>query len=82
MQRGSRFSSVWDLFQLNRSRFNHHKGGWTLKKKINIIVGDGALMGSIVLRNAGLRSLEEAEARYLESLRKACPDLADKVHHV
>jgi hypothetical protein len=29
-----------------------------------------------------LRSLEEAEARYLESLRKACPDLVDKVHHV
>jgi hypothetical protein len=29
-----------------------------------------------------LRSLEEAESRYLESLRKACPDLADKVHHV
>jgi hypothetical protein len=29
-----------------------------------------------------LRSLEEAEARYLESLRKARPDLADKVHHV
>jgi hypothetical protein len=27
-----------------------------------------------------LRSLEEAEARYLETLRKACPDLADKVH--
>jgi hypothetical protein len=29
-----------------------------------------------------LRSLEEAEARYLESIRKARPDLADKVHHV
>jgi hypothetical protein len=29
-----------------------------------------------------LRSMEEAEARYLESLRKACPDLADKFHHV
>jgi hypothetical protein len=29
-----------------------------------------------------LRSLEEAEARYLESLRKARPDLADKVHYV
>jgi hypothetical protein len=28
-----------------------------------------------------LRSLEEAEAKYLERLRKACPDLADKVHH-
>jgi hypothetical protein len=25
--------------------------------------------------------LEEAEARYLEMLRKAHPDLADKVHH-
>jgi hypothetical protein len=29
-----------------------------------------------------LCSLEEAEARYLESLRKARPDLADKVHHM
>jgi hypothetical protein len=29
-----------------------------------------------------LCSLEEAEARYLESLRKARPDLADKVHYV
>jgi hypothetical protein len=28
-----------------------------------------------------LRSLEEDEARYLESLRKAHPDLADKVHY-
>jgi hypothetical protein len=28
-----------------------------------------------------LRSLKEAEARYLESLRKARPDLADKVHY-
>jgi hypothetical protein len=27
-----------------------------------------------------LRSLEEAEAQYLETLRKARPDLADKVH--
>jgi hypothetical protein len=25
--------------------------------------------------------LEEAEAKYLEMLRKARPDLADKVHH-
>jgi hypothetical protein len=25
--------------------------------------------------------LEEAKARYLEMLRKACPDLADKVHY-
>jgi hypothetical protein len=28
-----------------------------------------------------LRGLEEAEAKYLEMLRKAGPDLADKVHH-
>jgi hypothetical protein len=28
-----------------------------------------------------LRSLEEAEAKYLEMLRKVPPDLADKVHH-
>jgi hypothetical protein len=54
MQSGSQFSGVWDLFQLSRSRFNYHKGGWTLKKKkISIIMRDGALMDSIVLRNAG-----------------------------
>jgi hypothetical protein len=29
-----------------------------------------------------LRSLEEAEAKYIESLRKARPDLAEQVHHV
>jgi hypothetical protein len=29
-----------------------------------------------------LRSLEEAEAKYIESLRKACPDLAEQVHRV
>jgi hypothetical protein len=29
-----------------------------------------------------LRSLEEAEAKYLESLRKAHPDLVEQVHHV
>jgi hypothetical protein len=28
-----------------------------------------------------LSSLEEDEARYLETLRKACPDLADKVDY-
>jgi hypothetical protein len=28
-----------------------------------------------------LRSLEEAEAKYLEMLRKARSDLADKVHY-
>jgi hypothetical protein len=28
-----------------------------------------------------LRNLEEAEAQYLETLRKARPDLAEKVHH-
>jgi hypothetical protein len=28
-----------------------------------------------------LRSLEEAEAKYLEMIRKARPDLADKVHY-
>jgi hypothetical protein len=28
-----------------------------------------------------LRSLEEAEAQYSETLRKAQPDLAEKVHH-
>jgi hypothetical protein len=50
MQRGSRFFNVWDLFQLSKSRF----GGWTLrKKKISIIIRGGALMDSIILRNAG-----------------------------
>jgi hypothetical protein len=29
-----------------------------------------------------LRSLEEAEAQYLETLRKARPDLAEKVHYL
>jgi hypothetical protein len=29
-----------------------------------------------------LRSLEEAEAKYIETLRKARPDLAEQVHHV
>jgi hypothetical protein len=33
------------------------------------------------MQGTGLRSLEEAEARCLETLRKALPDLADKVHH-
>jgi hypothetical protein len=28
-----------------------------------------------------LRNLEEAEAQYLETLRKAQPDLAEKVHN-
>jgi hypothetical protein len=28
-----------------------------------------------------LRSLEEAEAQYLETLRKARPDLAEKIHN-
>jgi hypothetical protein len=50
MQRGSRFSGVWDLSQLSKSRFE----GWTLReKKISIIVRGGALMDSIILRNAG-----------------------------
>jgi hypothetical protein len=45
---------VWDLFQLSKSRFDRHKGGWTLrKKKISIIIHGGALMDSIILRNAG-----------------------------
>jgi hypothetical protein len=29
-----------------------------------------------------LRSLEEAEAKYIEPLRKVCPDLAEQVHRV
>jgi hypothetical protein len=53
MQRGSRFSGVWDLLQLSKSRFDHYKGGWTLRRrKISIIIRSGALMDSIVLRNA------------------------------
>jgi hypothetical protein len=39
---------------LSKSRFNHHKGGWTSKKKrISITVRAGALMDLTVLRNAG-----------------------------
>jgi hypothetical protein len=68
-----------------KNRFNHHKEGWTLKKKkrISITVRAGALIDLTIPRNASLwlRSLEEAEARHLETLRKARPDLADKVHY-
>jgi hypothetical protein len=39
------------------------------------------LNGSQKCRVQRLRSLEEAEAKYLEMLRKARPDLAGKVHH-
>jgi hypothetical protein len=45
---------VWDLCRLSKSRFNHHKGGWTSKKKrINITVRAGALMDLTALRNIG-----------------------------
>jgi hypothetical protein len=50
--KGVWFSNVWDLFQLSKSRFDHHKGEWTLmKKKTRIVIRDGALMDSIILRS-------------------------------
>jgi hypothetical protein len=66
------------------------------RKKIIIIIRGGALIGSIIVRNAGfsgcaawkkLKPCAEKEGapcihQHLESLRKARPDLADKVHHV
>jgi hypothetical protein len=63
------------------------------KKKISTTGHAGALTDLFVLRNTGysgyafkrrvqrLRTLEEAEAQYLEMLRKVHPDLAVKVHY-
>jgi hypothetical protein len=52
MQRGYQFSSVWGVFQLNKGKFDRHKGIWTLmKKETSIIDRDGALMDSIILRS-------------------------------
>jgi hypothetical protein len=63
------------------------------KKKISTTGRAGALTDLFVLRNTGysgyafkrrvqrLCTLEEAEAQYLEMLRKAHPDLAVKVHY-
>jgi hypothetical protein len=66
------------------SKLSHRAKRRTLKKKrTNITDRAGALMDLIVPRSRVQRlcSLEEAEAKYLEMLRKARPDLADKVHH-
>ena len=52
------------------------------KRKTSIIVHGGVLMGSANHRSAEvqrLRNLEEAEARYLDMLRKARSDLAEQV---
>jgi hypothetical protein len=57
----------------------------TLKgEKISITSRAGALMDLVILKKCRvqwLRNLEEAEAQYLEMLRKVRPDLAVKVHH-
>jgi hypothetical protein len=69
MQKGSLCFDVWDLCHPNTSKFSHRTKGWTLKKrKISITSCVGALMDLTV-------------PRYLETLRKARPDLADKVHY-
>jgi hypothetical protein len=53
LQRGSQFSSIWGVFQLDKGKFDRHKGRWTLmKKETSIIDRDGALMDSIILRSA------------------------------
>ena len=52
------------------------------KRKTSIIVHGGVLTDSADHRSARaqrLRNLEEAEAKYLNVLRKARPDLAEKV---
>jgi hypothetical protein len=64
------------------SKLSHHAERRTLKKKRTNINGRaGALMDLSFPEAQRLRSLEEAEAKYLEMLRKARPDLADKVHY-
>jgi hypothetical protein len=56
---------------LKKKRTKYHRPHWC---------PDG-LNHSQKRRVQRLCSLEEAEAKYLEMLRKARPDLADKVHH-
>ena len=54
------------------------------KKKTGTITHGGVLMGLIApqkCRVQRLRNLEEAEARYLDVLRKARPDLTEQVRH-
>jgi hypothetical protein len=54
MQKGSRFSDIWDLCYPSKNKFNHREEGWTLKKKrISITGRAGALMDLTVPRNAG-----------------------------
>jgi hypothetical protein len=63
-------------------KLSHHANGRTLnRRRINITGRPDGLNHSQKRRVQWLRSLEEAEAKYLEMLRKARPDLADKVHH-
>jgi hypothetical protein len=54
MQRGSRFSGVWDPCCPSKNGFNHNEEGWTSKKKrISITVRAGALMDLTIPRNIG-----------------------------
>jgi hypothetical protein len=59
MQKGSRFSDGYDLFQPDKNGFGHHEGKRTLmKRRIGITVHVGALMDSIILRSAGFSGCE------------------------
>jgi hypothetical protein len=63
------------------SKFSHRTKGWTLKRRrISITGRAGAPMDLTVSRNAGYSGCV-AEARYLETQRKACPNLAHKVRY-
>ncbi|KAK1699411.1 hypothetical protein QYE76_016108 [Lolium multiflorum] len=55
-----------------------------MEKKIGITDQGGALMDSAILRSGvqRLRNLEEAEAQYLYTLRRARPDLAAKIQQI
>jgi hypothetical protein len=82
MQKGSWCFGAWDLCHPNMSKLSHRAERRTLKKKKRTtITGRDVLNRSQKRRVQRLYSLEEAKAKYLEMLRKACPDLVDKVHH-
>jgi hypothetical protein len=54
MQKGSRFSDVWDLCHPSMRKFSHHEEGWTLKRRrIRITSRVGALMDLTIPRNVG-----------------------------
>jgi hypothetical protein len=70
MQRGSRFSGVWDWCRPSKKRLNHNEEGWTSKKKrINITVRAGALMDLTVPRNAGFSGCAALKKLRLDILR-------------